>query len=164
MDGKDPNGVTETAQWAEPIIFAVPFPAIDEVLREMGDGANGKVLVDVTNLYTPEMLAAVGSKSGAEELQRKAPAAKVVKAFNLHFSKNMESRHTRGLQLTFLVAGDDEDAKARALEMGRDLGFDSVDAGPLANARHLESLGNLNIQLGYSLRLGTDIGFKLVRG
>ena len=66
-------------------------------------------------------------------------------------------------QLTFFVAGDDEGAKGRALELGRDLGFDAVDAGPLANAKLLEALGNLNIQLGYSQKLGTDIGFRLVR-
>jgi predicted dinucleotide-binding enzyme len=39
-----------------------------------------------------------------------------------------------------------------------------VDAGPLANARLLEPLGYLNIQLGYVLGLGAQIGLKLVRG
>jgi hypothetical protein len=38
-----------------------------------------------------------------------------------------------------------------------------VDAGPLTNARWLEALGYLNIQLGYMLTTGTQIGFTLVR-
>lgn len=41
--------------------------------------------------------------------------------------------------------------------------FDAVNAGPLSNARHLESLGFLNIQLGYVLGNGPMSGFKYVR-
>jgi predicted dinucleotide-binding enzyme len=44
-----------------------------------------------------------------------------------------------------------------------DIGFDCVDAGPLSSARYLEPLGMLNIKLGYGLKMGTDIGFTLIR-
>ena len=47
--------------------------------------------------------------------------------------------------------------------LGRYTGF-VVDAGPLENARVLESFGRLNIRLAYSLGLGSGVGFrKLVR-
>ncbi len=161
--GRDPKGIGETAKWAELVVLALPFQAVDEALKAMGGGIVGKPLVDVTNIYTPEAIAAVGSKSGAEEIQRKAAGAKVVKALNTHFAKNMETGRIGDQQLTFFAAGDDADAKAKVLELGRDLGFDAVDAGPLANSKLLESLGNLNIQLGYALGLGTGIGFRLVR-
>ena len=46
---------------------------------------------------------------------------------------------------------------------GQHIGFDPVDAGPLTNARWLETLGYLNIQLGYMVKMGTDIGFALLR-
>jgi len=163
MVGSDRKAVNETARWAELIVLAVPFSAINETVAEMGDGVNGKPIVDVTNAYTPDAMAAVGSMSGAEVLQKKAPRAKVVKALNTHFAKNMDSGHIGNQQLTFLAAGDDKDAKAMALELGRDLGFDSIDAGPLENAKLLEALGNLSIKLAYTLGMGTDIGFKLVR-
>jgi hypothetical protein len=39
----------------------------------------------------------------------------------------------------------------------------SSRTGPLKKARHLESLGYFNIQLGYVLGNGPDIGFKLAR-
>jgi hypothetical protein len=32
----------------------------------------------------------------------------------------------------------------------------------MKNARWMETLGYFNIQLGYTLKMGTDIGFKLV--
>jgi len=86
-----------------------------------------------------------------------------VKAFNTVFAQHMDSGKVKGQQLSLLVAGDDASAKERVLTLGRDLGFDAIDAGPLRNARWLESLGYLNILLGYVQKLGSEIGFRLVR-
>ena len=67
-----------------------------------------------------------------------------------------------GQELTVFAAGDDAGAKQRVLALQRDIGFDAVDAGPLKNARWLETLGYFNIQLGFVVGMGTKIGFKLV--
>jgi predicted dinucleotide-binding enzyme len=132
-------------------------------LRVMGDTVQGKVLLDVTNALTPDFQLALGcTTSGAEELQKKAPQAKVVKAFNTVFAQNMSSGKVKGEKLTLFVAGDDKAAKDLVLDAGKAIGFDPVDAGPLTNARWMETLGYFNIQLGYTLNMGTDIGFKLV--
>jgi 8-hydroxy-5-deazaflavin:NADPH oxidoreductase len=161
--GKDPRLVRETAEWGEVIILAVPYPAIDEAVRTMADGVRGKTLIDVTNALTPDYQLAIGfSTSGAEELQKKAAAAKVVKAFNTVFAEHMATGQTKGTTLTVFAAGDDQGAKEHVLQLGRDIGFDAVDAGPLKNARWLETLGYFNIQLGYTLGMGTGIGFKLI--
>jgi 8-hydroxy-5-deazaflavin:NADPH oxidoreductase len=161
--GKEPGAVRGAAAWGEVVVLAVPFPAVDAALHEMGDAVSGKVLVDATNALTPDYQLAVGhTTSGAEEIQKKAPKAKVVKAFNTVFAQNMDSGQVKGEKLSLLVAGDDAAAKQQVLALGRDVGFDAIDAGPLQNARWLETLGYLNIQLGYMLKMGTDIGFKLV--
>ncbi|MBI2578322.1 MAG: NAD(P)-binding domain-containing protein [Candidatus Aenigmarchaeota archaeon] len=161
--GKEPKAARETASWGDVIILAVPFSEVDNALREMGDAVNGKTFVDVTNVLTPDFKLALGfNTSGAEELQKKAPKAKIVKAFNTVFAGNMSTGKVKGEKLTLFVAGDDHAAKQHVLELGQDIGFDAVDAGPLQNARWLETLGYLNIQLGYTLKMGTDIGFRLV--
>jgi predicted dinucleotide-binding enzyme len=161
--GNDPKGVRETADWGDIIILAVPFGAIEDALRVMGDVVQGKVLVDVTNVLTPDYQLALGcTTSGAEELQKKAPKAKVVKAFNTMFAQNMSTGMVKGEKLTLFVAGDDGVSKNLVLSAGKDMGLDPVDAGPLTNARWLETLGYFNIQLGYMLKMGADIGFKLV--
>jgi predicted dinucleotide-binding enzyme len=161
--GKDPNGVRDTTRWAEVIVLAVPYAERANALREMDESVRGKVLVDVTNALTPSFTFAHDlSKSGAEELQEMARGATVVKAFNTVFAQNMATGHTKQQQLTLFVAGDNPNAKARVLEFGRDLGFDALDAGPLKNARWLETLGFLNIQLSAGLKMGPEIGFKLV--
>lgn len=161
--GNDPQQIREVAAWGEVIILAVPYPAIDEVIRKIGDAAAGKTLVDASNALTPDFQLALGfTTSAAEELQKKAPSAKVVKAFNTVFAQHMATGQVKGTSLTLFVVGDDLDAKNQVLALGRDIGFDSVDAGPLKNARWLEALGYLNIQLGYMLKMGTEIGFKLI--
>src|SRR5687768_12310600 len=72
--------VAETAAWGEVIILAVPFGAVEDALRTMGDAVDGKVLIDVTNALDENMGLAIGcTTSGAEELQTKARGAKVVK-------------------------------------------------------------------------------------
>jgi predicted dinucleotide-binding enzyme len=86
-----------------------------------------------------------------------------VKAFNAQFAQHMDSGALGGQQLTTFVASDDATAKAQVVQMARDIGFDVVDAGPLQNARLLEPLGYFNIQMGYVLGLGTQIGLRLLR-
>jgi len=161
--GRDPKEVRTTAAWGELLILAVPFGAIDDALLVMGDAVQGKALLDVTNVLTPDYQLALGcTTSGAEELQKKAPKTKVVKAFNTVFAQNMSTGKVKGEKLTLFVAGDDRAAKDLVLSAGGAMGFDPVDAGPLKNARWMETLGYFNIQLGYTLKMGTDIGFKLV--
>jgi 8-hydroxy-5-deazaflavin:NADPH oxidoreductase len=161
--GSAPPDVRSAGAWAEVVVLAVPYPAIDAVVVELGDSVRGKVVVDVTNALTANFELAVGfTTSGAEELQKKLPAARVVKAFNTVFAEHMDTGHLNGTPLTALAAGEDVAAKATVLNLAREIGFDAVDAGPLTNARWLEALGYLNIQLGYMLKMGTQIGFTLV--
>ena len=162
--GNDKAAQRQAASQAEIVFLAVPFPAIDDVVKNVGEALNGKVVADVTNALDASMNWAVGySTSGAEELQKKLPRARVVKAFNTVFAQHMDSGQVGTKRLTALVAGDDAAAKEAVLTLAKELGFETVDAGPLKNARLLEPLGYLNIQLGYVLGLGTQIGFKLVR-
>jgi predicted dinucleotide-binding enzyme len=162
--GKEPERVRDLARWGQIVIVAVPFRAIDAVAAELGDGANGKPLVDVTNPITPNReFAGSFERSVAETLQAKVAGAAVVKGFNTMFAEQMATGRARGQQISLFLAADALDAKQQVGELGRSIGHDVVDAGPLANARWLEALGYLNIQLGTGpSKLGRDIGFKLV--
>jgi len=152
------------AVWADVVIMAVPWNALAEIVKAMGNALEGKTIVDVTNVLTPSYELALGfTSSGAEELQKMIPRAKVVKAFNTVFAQNMNTGKLLGERLTALVAGDDLGSKDTVRKLAEDIGFDSVDSGPLKSARYLEPLGVLNITLGYGLKMGTDIGFRLVK-
>ena len=159
------ENVRETAAWGEVIILAIPFPAIPDAVKTIGDAANGKVVIDVTNALDENMGLAIGfTTSGAEELQKQLPGANVVKAFNTVFAQHMSSGKVGGERLTVFAAADDDDAKNTALELAKAIGFDAVNAGPLQNARWLETLGYLNIGLGYVVGHGVDTGFRYIHG
>lgn len=161
--GSDPGEVRAAGSWGDIIVLAVPAPARADAIEKLGD-VEGKTIVDPTNLLNADWSYAGDlNKSGAEQVQEWARGARVVKAFNTVFAQNMASGKVDGEPLSLLVAGDHDDAKKQVLELGKALGFESVDAGPLANARYLEALGFLNIQLGYgATKYGANIGFKVI--
>lgn len=161
--GRDPQAVRSAAEQAELVILAVPFEEIDNLVGELGDTVSGKTVVDATNALTPEYDLAIGFEtSGAEELQKKLPGSKIVKAFNTAFASAMSSGRINGQQLAGLVAANDADAKSKVLGLLEEIGFDPIDAGPLASARLLEPLGVLNIKLGFVQGYGPNSGFQLV--
>ena len=163
--GNDSAAIRNVAGSSELVILAVPFGAVDDVAKDTGEVLAGKTVVDVTNALDANMNLAVGfTTSGAEELQKKLPKSRVVKAFNTVFAQHMDSGKVGDQQLTAFVASDDEASRKQVIELARGIGFDPVDVGPLKNARLIEPLAYLNIQLGYVLGMGTQIGFKLLHG
>jgi hypothetical protein len=155
----------QVADLAETLILAMPFSAIKQTVEALGPGARRrKVVVDPTNAISPSMGLALGfSTSGAEELAKLAPETQIVEAFNTVFSQNMASSEVAGEVLTLPVPGDGARAKEAVMRLGREIGFDVIDAGPLTAARYLEPMGVHLISLGYGQKLGTGIGHKLVR-
>ena len=156
--------VLDAARWGEVIILAVPYHAVGDVVKHLGSAADGKVLVDVTNALDQNWELAVGfTSSAAEELQKLLPKARVVKAFNTVFAQNQSTGRLGKDQLTAFIAGDDPNAKKIVMQLAHDIGFDPLDVGPLKAARYLEPMGMLLINLGYGLKMGPKIGFKLVK-
>lgn len=165
VDGTKIDSQRAVAAWADVVILAVPFSAASDTVRALDGGTlDAKVLVDATNaLSTSRDLALGFTTSGAEELAKLAPRAHVVKAFNTVFARNMSTGQLAGEPLTLFVAGDDAAAKESVMHLGREIGFDPVDAGPLKAARYLEPMGVLSISLAFSQNLGTGIGYRFVR-
>jgi predicted dinucleotide-binding enzyme len=101
--------------------------------------------------------------SGAEEIARAVPGARLVKAFNTTGFGVMEDAFRFAPRPVMFAASDDAEARAVALRLAGDIGFDPVDAGPLAAARLLEAHAMLWIELATKRGLGRDIAFALLR-
>lgn len=156
----------EAAKFGDVVILAVPYHAVKDAIRAIGPNTlRGKVLVDATNVYSEKGDMAIGFvTSGAEELAKASPGAKVVKAFNTVFAQNMSTGMIGGTKVLALVASDDRDAKDAVLRLAADIGFDAVDAGPLRAARYMEPWAFQMIGLAYGHgRMGPGIGLALVR-
>jgi predicted dinucleotide-binding enzyme len=156
--------VREAAGAADLVILAVPYTAVDDVLGEVGKALAGKVLVDATNPLKPDYSGlATDRTSGAEEIQRKVPDARVVKAFNTVLAaQQADPEVAGGLRIDGFVAGDDDEAKQAVLGLLGELGFNPVDAGPLAMATYLEGMAWLNISLQTKHGWGWQASWKLV--
>jgi NADPH-dependent F420 reductase len=152
---------------AEMVVLAVPYKEVKDLLDDISPLLDGKIVVDVTNPLKADYTGlAVGfTTSAAEEIAKLAPRAKVVKAFNTVFASVYASQNPvlNGNKISIFVAGDDAAARQEVIDLAVNLGFDGVDAGPLTSARVIEPLAMLNIMLGYQQKLGTAIGFSLLR-
>ncbi len=168
VSGDRVTSIEEAAKQGELVILAVPYEtALDLASRpDIQQALIGKVVIDITNpLATDYMSLTVGHiSSAAERIQERLHGARVVKAFNTLFADVLSAKvQGNPVAPTVFVASDDADAKAQVLKLASEMGFASVDAGALTNARYLEPLTELAIQLAYGQRLGTRIGFQLIK-
>ena len=165
-----PNGARVKSQAdavaeSDVVIMAIPHGAVKDTVEAIGaERFAGKTVIDVTNVYDENMRWVSGPKSAAEELAEMIPDARVVKAFNTVFAKEMRTGSLNGEKLTLLVAGDDAEAKNNAKNIGESIGFEVVDAGQLSNAKYLEALGVLNMELAFNQKISSEVAFKLVKG
>jgi NADPH-dependent F420 reductase len=160
--------VAEATAASAVVVLTVPWEAAHDVVRRAGD-LTGKVLVDATNpvAMSPEGLRQgllVGhTTSAAEQVAAWARGARVVKAFNTTGFGNMHDPRYGSQATTMFLCGDDAEAKALVTQLGEELGFEMLDAGPLTIARLLEPLAMLWIHLAVFQGLGPDIAFTLQR-
>lgn len=153
------SDLASAAATAGIVVLAVPYEAAEEVIKAAGSLA-GKVVVDITNPMTADFsgLTVGHTTSAAEEIQKLAPAAKVVKAFNTVFASVLQNGgKIAGQPVTVFIAGDDTQARSQVAALAGSAGLKTLETGALASARYLEPLASLNIALGYGLGLGTDI-------
>ena len=149
---------------ARVVALCVPWPQAQEAIRSSGD-LTGKVLIDCTNPLAPDLSGlAIGlTTSAAEQVAGWALGAKVVKAFNTIGAANFGNAQFGSEKADGYYCGDDAGAKATVRELVAAAGLDPVDVGPLRNARLLEPLAMLWIDLAVNQRQGVNHAFKLLR-
>jgi NADPH-dependent F420 reductase len=154
---------TEAVKGAELVIIAVPYDKLGEVFRGLGDAVDGKVVVDATNhINTQDPGEVLGALSNAEEIQKRHPNVRVVKALNYAFATRMAEPSVDGTRLDGFVASDDQGAKDKVLELVESIGFRPIDAGPLVMARALEAMALLSVTLQIRHSWPWQNGWKLV--
>jgi 8-hydroxy-5-deazaflavin:NADPH oxidoreductase len=126
----------EAAQAGDIVVVTIPLGAYRSVPAEP---LAGKVVIDTNNYYPDRdgRFAELDDESTttSELLQRHLPRARVVKAFNNIYFKHLLALARpagAGDRSALPIAGDDAGAKATVAAFLDAVGYDSVDAGPLA--------------------------------
>jgi predicted dinucleotide-binding enzyme len=139
-------GTWGAAPAGEIVVLAVPFASAVPVVSEYGEALTGKILVDITNPFSPSGngLAVPADTSVAQMVADVAPAGThVVKAFNTIFRNVLAA----GGQVDVFMAGDDAQAKASVAAFIASLGLRPRDAGDVSMAHWLEGAGLLTVAL-----------------
>jgi hypothetical protein len=164
--GPSTRGTTwhEAITDSEVILLAIPWPATQEALGELGD-LGGRVLIDATNPLTADFsgIELGHTTSAAEQIADWAPTARVVKAFNSASTKVMADPVFGDHRASMFYCGDDLPAKAMVRELVTGLGFDPIDAGPLTSARYIEPLAMLYIHLAFKQGWGSNCAFEVLK-
>jgi predicted dinucleotide-binding enzyme len=132
----------EAAAGAEVVVVTIPLKHVaglpDDILAGAAPGA---VVIDTNNYYPQQrdgLIAAIEDEGLTEsQYVSRELGVPVVKAFNGIFAANIvEAARPQGApdRIALPVAGDDAAAKAKVMGLIEEIGFDAVDAGPLAES------------------------------
>ena len=155
-------GFAEVARWAEVIVLAIPYAAVEDVVSQVAP-ASGKIVIDCTNPISMGPngmdLAIEHTSSGAEELQAALPEARVVKTLNQVGAELMADTSGFAHPPVQFIAGDDDHAKQQVAALLSDLGFEPLDSGDLSKARLLEPFALVWINQAIGRKKGRDWAF-----
>ena len=144
--------VGDAALFGDVILFSPNFWAVDNALDAAGPWLEGKTVIDATNPvdWNPNgriVRSLPQSTTAGEELAKKLPKARVVKAFSTIPASFIPHAIYRTGQLQRLVVfycGDYQTSKVVVHELIKDSGFVGLDAGRLRMAKELEAPGRMN--------------------
>ncbi|MDQ6801263.1 MAG: NAD(P)-binding domain-containing protein [Acidobacteriota bacterium] len=136
----------ETARFGEVIVVATLGTGTEEAIRlAEPENFKGKVTIDATNPLDfipggPPKLAIGHTDSLGERVQRWAPKAKVVKAFNTVGNTLFYKPQLPGGPPDMFICGNDGDAKKAVSRICSEFGWGVIDIGGIEGSRYLEPM------------------------
>jgi predicted dinucleotide-binding enzyme len=130
----------EAAAFGEVVMVSVPYRALPDVGKDVGDLLKGKVVIDTCNPFVGRdgEIAEWARKKGAGLASAELlPGARLVRAFNAIGAARMGSAYQEPGRVGMPIAGNDAEAVALASRLIRDIGYEPVLVGGLAMGKHL---------------------------
>jgi len=154
----------EAAHDADALLLAVHWLRFADVLEQAGD-LSGKLIVTCSLPMNEENTELVVGRvsSGAEELAKNLPKARIVSAFNTVPSEvlfGVYEAKRKSKRPGLVYCGDHAPSKRVAAQLIRDVGFAPLDVGPLKIARYTEPFALLMAQIAYEGRQGAEVAYR----
>jgi predicted dinucleotide-binding enzyme len=157
----------DAAKWADIVVISVKGTAAEAVVEQIAPHIANKTVIDTTNpiAEAPPQNGVIlyftnQNDSLMEHLQKKAPAAHFVKAFNSVGSAMMVDPKL-ATKATMFICGNDAGAKQETTDILTTFGWDALDCGGVEAARPIEALCQLWCIPGF-MRNDWAHAFKMV--
>ena len=168
--GKAQTGdLAACGKFGQLVVLAVNGAGAESALEQIGlANLEGKTVIDTTNpIAGPPVdgvlpLFTAANESLLERLQKKAPKARLVKAFNSVGSPQMVQPKLAGGPPTMFICGNDASAKQEVTAILTSFGWETADMGTAKSAGAIEQLCVLWCMLGFTQNSWTH-AFKLLR-
>ena len=151
---------------ADLVVLGVAGRASVELTGSLAHLLEGKILVDATNPLdfsagAPRLFVGFEDSLG-EQVQKAAPGARVVKAYNTVGNTLFVDPELPGGPPTMFIAGNDDAAKGTVTQLLEDTGWEVADLGGIEASRWLEAM--CMAWVTYGARTGTwNHAWKLLR-
>lgn len=160
----------QAAAYGDLIVLAVKGGAAESLIQGLpADAISGKTLIDATNPIadlppTNGVLSFFTSPNDSlmERLQKLAPSAHFVKAFNCVGNALMIDPQLPGGKPSMFICGDNDSAKEQVRDILTQFGWETEDMGKVEAARAIEPLCMLWCIPGF-LRNDWSHAFKLLK-
>ncbi|MFL6385921.1 MAG: NADPH-dependent F420 reductase [Terriglobales bacterium] len=137
----------DAARGADILVLAVKGSVAEDVVKTVSAHAAGKTVIDAVNPIAdaPPQNGVLKffttlDESLMEKLQRTAPQANFVKAFNSVGQALMVNPKLKGGPPTMFICGNNEQAKKEVVTILTSFGWEAEDMGPAEAARAIEPL------------------------
>lgn len=130
----------EAAAFGDVVLVSVPYGALPEIGKTVGDALKGKIVIDTSNPFENrdgEIAKWAREKGAGLASAELLPGARIVRAFNAIGYTRMATAHEQPGRVGMPIAGDDKQAIEVASRLVRDIGYEPVLVGGLAMGRYL---------------------------
>lgn len=136
-----PGTPREAAAFGEVLLISVPYRALPDVGKDLGNLVKGKVVIDTCNPIPSRDgdIATWAREKGAGLASAELlPEARIVRAFNAIGYARMGAAHEQhGERIGMPIAGDDPKAIELAARLIREIGYEPVLIGGIAMGKYL---------------------------
>ncbi|HXV60885.1 MAG TPA: NAD(P)-binding domain-containing protein [Vicinamibacteria bacterium] len=139
----------DAAESAGIIVSALPHQSHLEILAELGEALEGKLLIVTTIAWPPRLS---GEPSAAEAVrERLGTTSQIVAAFQTVSARTLAREHSEPEDV--LVFSDDEPARRESCALVDETGLRGIDAGPLQGARAAEAMTGILLAINRRYRV-----------
>ena len=133
----------EAGAFGEVLFIAVPYAALPQVGRDLGDALKGKIVLDSCNPIPGrdgDMAVEAKAKGTGIASPQFLPGARLVRAFNsVGYARLQSEAHRAGERVAIPLVADDAAALKVAVRLVKEAGFEPVVVGPLARAKEFDA-------------------------